>query len=660
MAITLCKRSAPSCYKCFRSSPACLRSYSSPAHELQEAARARIAAVDALTGRQPSIYAKARIASPVEVDLPRKRVPLVDRYNRKHDYLRISLTERCNLRCLYCMPAEGVALSPSANLLSCGEIIRLARVFVKNGVRKIRLTGGEPMIRKDILDILGRLNELRSLGLQSIGMTSNGLVVHRRLEDLVSNGLTHLNISLDTLNPLKFEQITRRRGHDAVLRTIFKGIDLGPRGLVMKINTVVMKGFNDSEVIDFVEMTRHNNLSVRFIEFMPFSGNDWHKNKLVPSSELLATISQKFRDVLKIQDETNDTARSYTIPGFKGSFGFISSMSDHFCSTCNRLRITADGKIKVCLFDGAEISLRDYLRSGMTDEQLENLIGFAVDGKQEKHVDMEEIDTVHNRPMILIGAHRRRLTPRYSLRGTSARSYPRNPAISPITFLSTSPANYLFQQTSRQFSTSTKFASEPNKSILSHVDLLGRPSMVDVGDKAKTRRTATATGRIKLTPHAFSLVYPELSCVDLTEDASSEESLSLLTRLRKAAAKGPVLTTAQLAGILGVKQTATLIPLCHPLTLDHIKIEFSPDVTTSSIKCEVTVSCEGRTGVEMEALMGVNISLLVIWDMLKAVAGEEMEIGGVMVTKKTGGKSQNFSRHISQEMLEKEERDGHE
>ncbi|KAL7285568.1 hypothetical protein ACG7TL_000672 [Trametes sanguinea] len=360
---------------------------------------------------------------------------LVDSFKRQHNYLRISLTERCNLRCassalriqsgegatppyecgtprgdatddvitgFYCMPSEGVELSPPEHILTDDEVIRLATLFVQSGVTKIRLTGGEPTVRKGIVDIVGRLNELRKYGLQSIGMTTNGIALHRKLPLLIENGLTHLNISLDTLDPFKFEIMTRRMGHDAVLRSLETALRYKELRSV-KLNVVVVQGMNDHEVLDFVEMTKERRLSVRFIEFMPFTGNKWDKHRMVPSADLLTRIRSRYPAVCKAPDELNDTARSYIIPGHAGSFGFISSMSDHFCGSCNRLRLTADGQIKVCLFDAKEISLRDQMRAGADDSTLLATIGRAVMGKKEKHAGMEDIDVVTNRPMILIG-----------------------------------------------------------------------------------------------------------------------------------------------------------------------------------------------------------------------------------------------------------------
>lgn len=298
------------------------------------------------------------------------------------------------------MPSEGVELSPSEDILTNDEVLRLSSLFVRSGVTKIRLTGGEPTIRKGISDIVASLNQLRPWGLKSIAMTSNGLSLHRRLPELVQNGLSHLNISLDTLDPFKFEFMTKRRGHEAVLRTIETALSLPLKSL--KLNMVVVKGLNDSEIMDFIQLTKKP-ISVRFIEFMPFTGNKWDKHKMVPSNVLLDRISQWNPAIERISDEVNDTARSWRVPGYPGSFGFISSMSDHFCSSCNRLRITADGQIKVCLFDAKEVSLRDPMRHGATDDQLLSIISHALSGKAEKHVHMEDIDVVTNRPMIKIG-----------------------------------------------------------------------------------------------------------------------------------------------------------------------------------------------------------------------------------------------------------------
>lgn len=193
---------------------------------------------------------------------------LTDTFDRKHTYLRISVTERCNLRCLYCMPEEGVPLSPPDHLLSTPEILHLAELFVSEGVTKIRLTGGEPTVRKDIVELVTELGKLKSKGLKEIAITSNGIVLAKKLPKLVEGGLTAVNLSLDTLDPFKFQFMTRRKGLDNVLRTIETALQLGVSPL--KINCVVMKGVNDGEIMDFIEMTKNKPIEVRFIEYMPF------------------------------------------------------------------------------------------------------------------------------------------------------------------------------------------------------------------------------------------------------------------------------------------------------------------------------------------------------------------------------------------------------
>lgn len=325
---------------------------------------------------------------------------LTDKFERQHTYLRISLTEKCNLRCTYCMPAEGVDLTPSHKLLSTKEIVHLAKLFVSQGVNKIRLTGGEPTVRKDLVDLIGELGKLKQYGLQTIAITSNGIALKRKLPELVKNGLNLLNISLDTLDPLKFELITRRKGLERVIESIDQGIALGLRPL--KLNCVVVRGVNDQEVLDFIEMTRTKAVDVRFIEYMPFDGNKWNKQKLVSFNELLDNIRNKY-DVAKLPDDAHDTSKAYQVPGYIGQFGFITSMTDHFCGTCNRLRITADGNLKVCLFGNAEVSLRDLLRGNVPDNQLLEIIGAAVKNKKKQHAGMFALAETKNRPMILIG-----------------------------------------------------------------------------------------------------------------------------------------------------------------------------------------------------------------------------------------------------------------
>jgi cyclic pyranopterin phosphate synthase len=365
---------------------------------------------------------------------------LTDKFNRQHDYLRISVTERCNLRCLYCMPEEGVPLSPSSHLLTTPEIVYLSELFVSQGVTKIRLTGGEPTVRPDILPLMQQIGSLKSKGLRELALTTNGISLHRKLDKMVEAGLTGVNISLDTLDPFQFQILTRRKGYDAVMKSIDRVLEMNKlgAGVKLKVNCVVMRGINEREIIPFVEMGREKDIEVRFIEYMPFGGNKWSERKMLTYQEMLDMIREKYPALRSVKGHLNDTSKTYEIPGFVGKIGFITSMTHNFCGTCNRLRITGDGNLKVCLHGNTEVSLRDLLRkdnnNNPMDEQafeaireiemnrrqglsvtdtrpsrieretaLLNLIGEAVKRKKEKHAGMEELQNMENRPMILIG-----------------------------------------------------------------------------------------------------------------------------------------------------------------------------------------------------------------------------------------------------------------
>ncbi|KAL2930314.1 GTP 3' 8-cyclase mitochondrial [Bienertia sinuspersici] len=324
---------------------------------------------------------------------------LVDSFGRAHTYLRISLSERCNLRCQYCMPADGVELTPSSELLSKDEIVRLTNLFVNYGVNKIRLTGGEPTIRRDIEDICLQLSEIK--GLNTLAITTNGITLARKLPKLKKCGLTALNISLDTLIPAKFELMTRRKGHEKVIESINAAVALGYDPV--KVNCVVMRGFNEDEICDFVELTREKPINVRFIEFMPFDGNVWNVKKLVPYSEMIDRVVKKYSDLKRLKDHPTDTAKNFQVEGHCGTVSFITSMTEHFCGSCNRLRLLADGNLKVCLFGSAEVSLRDPMRNGADDSELMEIIGRAVKRKKAAHAGMFDIAKTTNRPMIRIG-----------------------------------------------------------------------------------------------------------------------------------------------------------------------------------------------------------------------------------------------------------------
>lgn len=326
---------------------------------------------------------------------------LTDTFGRNHTYLRISLTERCNLRCTYCMPNDGITLTPKEHLMTVDEIFTIAQEFVTLGVTKIRLTGGEPMVRKDFPEIL---EKLASLPIE-LGITTNGILAERFLPLLKKNNIKTITISIDSLDQDKFQQITRRNEFERVWKTIEL---FEKEGFIVKLNIVLIKKFNDNEIIDFINLTKNRNLIIRFIEFMPFDGNQWNMDKLVTHQEVLNVVNYTFPlQVERLKDAPNDTSRNYKIEGFSGSFSIISSVSNPFCDTCNRIRLTADGKLKNCLFSGNEFSLLKPLRA---HQPIQTVIKKALDDKFATRGGMDTPDKLqnpdlhsNNRSMIAIG-----------------------------------------------------------------------------------------------------------------------------------------------------------------------------------------------------------------------------------------------------------------
>ncbi len=327
---------------------------------------------------------------------------LTDTFGREHAYLRISLTERCNLRCTYCMPAEGIALSPKSHLMTYEEIYTIAKLFVDHGVTKIRLTGGEPLVRKDAPIILEKLASLPV----ELAITTNAVSVDRYVEPFKKFGIENINVSLDSLNPEKFKQITRRDYFERTFNNIMLLINEGFR---IKINAVLMKGFNDDEIVDFIHFTKNHPISMRFIEFMPFDGNKWNLEKTVSYQEVIDRVNSHFKEgeIIRLQDAPNDTSKNYKIEGYEGSFAIISSVTNPFCDTCNRLRLTANGHLKNCLFSSSESDLLTPLREG---KSIEPIIQKAVQAKLKIRGGMDTMKKLQNpdlhgknRSMITIG-----------------------------------------------------------------------------------------------------------------------------------------------------------------------------------------------------------------------------------------------------------------
>ncbi|MEP1487409.1 MAG: GTP 3',8-cyclase MoaA [Algibacter sp.] len=327
---------------------------------------------------------------------------LQDLHGRDHAYLRISLIERCNLRCTYCMPEDGVKLSPKSHLMTYEEIYEIAKTFVDHGVTKIRLTGGEPLIRKDIPVILEKLATLPV----ELSITSNAVIIDKFVDVLKTYNVNKINVSLDSLDAGKFKHITRRHEFKKVYNNILL---LVKEGFTVKVNVVLMKGFNENEIIDFINFTKDLPVVVRFIEFMPFDGNKWDMSKMISYAEVMTYVNEAFPadKVERLQDAPNDTSKNYKINGYQGSFAIISSVTNPFCDSCNRLRLTANGQLKNCLFSSEESDLLTTLRAG---KSIEPVIQKAVQAKLKVRGGMDTLKKLqepelhtNNRSMTAIG-----------------------------------------------------------------------------------------------------------------------------------------------------------------------------------------------------------------------------------------------------------------
>lgn len=325
---------------------------------------------------------------------------LADTFGRFHSYLRVSVTERCNLRCQYCMPEEGVPLLPHSEILSFEEITTLVSWLASAGVRKVRITGGEPTVRKNLPDLFAMLNPIP--GIETLSMTTNGILLADQLPELVKNGLKQINISLDTLSPEKFKTITRRDGLDQVLNSIQKALEFP--GLEVKINAVAMAGVNDNELADLVDYFKDMPAELRFIEFMPFAGNGWNHGKFLSKADQILLLKNRFSLLhLGYNDGGTGTANRYQLEGHPLKLGFIASMTENFCSTCSRIRLTADGSFKSCLFENEELDLKTPLRSGISKNEFLKLISDRIKSKKKQHGGMDVIASDPGRPMIAIG-----------------------------------------------------------------------------------------------------------------------------------------------------------------------------------------------------------------------------------------------------------------
>lgn len=324
---------------------------------------------------------------------------IVDGFNRKHDYLRISLTDNCNLRCFYCMPEEDYMFTPASKLMQADEIEAIAKIFVSQGVKKIRLTGGEPLVRKDAADIIMRLSKLPV----KLTLTTNATRLHEFVDVIKDAGISLINISLDTLKKDRFILMTKRDHFEKVMSNIELMIS---NNIHFKVNAVVMKGLNDDEISDFITWTKNSPVHVRFIEFMPFDGNRWNSDRVITWQQILEKAKQSF-DIVPLERVIHDTAKKYQVKDHLGTFAVISTMSAPFCGDCNRMRLTADGKMKNCLFSKTETDLLTPFRMG---EDIVPLIYQSIRDKKEAlggqfttELDKIEISKLENRSMITIG-----------------------------------------------------------------------------------------------------------------------------------------------------------------------------------------------------------------------------------------------------------------
>ena len=323
---------------------------------------------------------------------------LLDNHGRELTYLRLAVTDRCNLRCTYCMPAEGITYMPERELLSWEEMFRLTRILHEMGIKKVRITGGEPFVRNGLLDFLTNLAGLKDL---EICLTTNGVFVGDYIESLQKLGVRHINLSLDSLDRDRFQQITRRDDFAKVYENLIRLIDAG---FQVKINAVVMQGKNEEDIIALTEFAREHPVSVRFIEEMPFNGSGLVEEKLFwDHARILERIRSQFSDLKARPFLFGETANTYEIPGFKGNVGIIAAFTRTFCGSCNRIRLTAKGQVKTCLYDDGVFDMKPYLRSEVSDEEVKAqfltlfksrpLDGFEAENKR-KGVITESMTTI--------------------------------------------------------------------------------------------------------------------------------------------------------------------------------------------------------------------------------------------------------------------------
>jgi len=302
---------------------------------------------------------------------------ITDRFGRTFNYLRLAVNEYCNLRCIYCMPEEGIPFKDKEKLITTKEIFKLIRIMTDMGVSKIRFTGGEPLLREDIPDLIHYASEISTV--DSVNLTTNGLLLPTYLEGLEQAGLTGINISLDTLNTEKFKAITRRNGLDKVI----EGLDMVIKSNIgsIKVNVVAMRDFNDNEILDFAELTNENDITVRFIELMPFDTHQiWKTGKFYRAEQIVNDLKSQIKELNPVSG-SNTEYHVFQIQGYSGKVAVIPSYTRSLCGNCNRIRITADGKLLNCLYSQTETNIRDAIRNGESNQDIKNMIRNAMTEK---------------------------------------------------------------------------------------------------------------------------------------------------------------------------------------------------------------------------------------------------------------------------------------
>ncbi len=326
---------------------------------------------------------------------------LIDPHHRTIDYLRISVTDRCNLACVYCKPRGEMKMLEHRDILTYEEIQRVVSVAVRLGISRVRVTGGEPLVRRGIGNFIASLH--RFSGINDISLTTNGVLLSNMIEALVEAGKPRLNISLDSLKAARFHKITGSDNWHRVWDGIYRAEELG--FFPLKLNMVPVRGLNDDEIVDFARLTLERKLHVRFIEFMPIGAGDrWHKDECVSSDEVRAAIEREFGTLIPFTSSLSaGPSANFQIPSAQGAIGFISPISRHFCDSCRRLRLTADGKLRPCLLSDREIDVKSSLRNGCDDEELEQLLNHALEIKPERHHISESESGYFYRTMSKIG-----------------------------------------------------------------------------------------------------------------------------------------------------------------------------------------------------------------------------------------------------------------